>query len=160
MASINIITSLLLVFFLCYSMICLSFEIPTKYSILSDDPDNFEKETFKHFQVWKKKNGREYSSYEEEVKRYEIFKSNLKYIREKNSKRNSVNEYRLGLNKFSDLSYEEFSNIYLRVKEDPIIKGNHKEVDESCENAPTSWNWVDEGAVTEVKNQQKCGKYN
>lgn len=163
MATISMI-SLLLVYFVLYSMICLSSSIPNKYSILSDHHGEFEKESSRLFQVWKRENGREYSSLEEEVKRYDIFKSNLKYIEKKNAERNSANDYRLGLNQFSDMSYEEFSDIYLQAIEEPVIKdngGSENELlnEELCEDAPSSLNWIDKGAVTQVKSQAQYGKY-
>ncbi|XP_054778218.1 P34 probable thiol protease-like [Prosopis cineraria] len=108
--------SLFLLVFLFFSNICLSFSIPSEYPILSDDDvDKLDKFTSEEdirelFRMWQKKYEREYGSRDEKENRFEIFKSNLKYIVEKNSKTTS---YRLGLNQFSDLAFEEFSKTYL-----------------------------------------------
>lgn len=71
--------------------------------------------------MWKKETKRVYQTQEEEVTSFLIFKRNLKHIKDRNAKRKSPNDYRLGLNKFSDMSYEEFRKIYLYT-EDPILK--------------------------------------
>ncbi|KAI9086186.1 hypothetical protein K1719_031907 [Acacia pycnantha] len=119
-----------------------------------------EKEVFNLFQMWKEETEREYPTVEEKTARFQIFKSNLKYIRQKNAKRKSPNDSRLGLNKFSDMTYEEFSQIYLHDEiEKPIIEGNYSKMisnDASCY-APSSWDWRTKGAVTYVKDQGRCG---
>lgn len=133
---------------------------------MSNDPDMFtsEDEVLELFRLWKKENEREYHNPEEEAKRFENFESNLNYIRVNNAKRSSTYDYGLGLNKFSDMSYEEFSAIYLGELEEPITKGKGememKMNSESCENAPPSLDWRKFGAVTDVKDQGGCGKYN
>ncbi|KAI9072943.1 hypothetical protein K1719_045099 [Acacia pycnantha] len=90
-----------------YSLICHSSCIP------SDELDRFtsEEEVLGLFKLWQKEHGLEYKDLREEAKRFEIFKENLKYILEKNAERDSPYDYRLGLNKFADLSYEEFSKM-------------------------------------------------
>ncbi|XP_028784979.1 ervatamin-B-like [Neltuma alba] len=153
---------LLLLLFLWYSLICLSFGVPSGYSILNQDLEKFnsEKEIFHPFQMWKEETEREYKTLEEEVMRFQVFKRNLQSIKEENAKRKSPYEYRLGLNKFSDMSYEEFRKIYLHEIEE-LIMGSHNSKmvlnDAACPNAPSSWDWRTKGAVTYVKDQGKCG---
>ncbi|XP_054778210.1 ervatamin-B-like [Prosopis cineraria] len=57
------------------------------------------------------------------------------------------------------MSYEEFSEIYLRERKPPHIKSNLANVvfnDESCV-APSSWDWGEKAAVTLVKDKKNCG---
>ncbi|KAK4259625.1 hypothetical protein QN277_005937 [Acacia crassicarpa] len=158
----SLVTNLLILFLVWYGSVCLTSGVPHENSISNLDLDKFtsEKEVFHLFQMWKKENEREYQTLEEEAARFQIFKSNLKYVREKNAKRKSPNDSRLGLNKFSDMSYEEFSKIYLHEIEKPIVEGNDSKMilnDASCPNAPSSWDWRTKGAVTYVKDQGRCG---
>ncbi|XP_054777113.1 P34 probable thiol protease-like isoform X2 [Prosopis cineraria] len=152
----SLVSKLLFLLFLCYSMICLSSCIP------SEELDRFtsEEEVLGLFQLWQKEQGREYENLEGEAKRFEIFKENLKYIRETNAKRKSPFDHRLGLNKFADLSYEEFSKTLLPelavITHDNITKQSEELNDESCD-APPSIDWRRKGAVTKVKYQGDCG---
>ncbi|XP_028803856.1 zingipain-2-like [Neltuma alba] len=152
---------MLLLFVVWYALICFTSGFPNENFISNLDLDKFtsEKEVYELFETWKKETEREYQTLEEEVMRFQIFKSNVENIKEENAKRKSPYEYRLGLNKFSDMSYEEFSNIYLRETKGPNIKSNMGDKvfnNESCV-APSSWDWRKEGAVTYVKDQGQCG---
>ena len=99
---------------------------------------------------------------EEEV--FQIFQSNLRYINEMNAKRKSpTTQHRLGLNKFADMSPEEFMKTYLKEIEMPYSnlesrKKLQKGDDADCDNLPHSVDWRDKGAVTEVRDQGKCRK--
>ncbi|KAI9086158.1 hypothetical protein K1719_031879 [Acacia pycnantha] len=126
----SLVTNLLTPFLVWYGSVCPISRVPYEYSISNLDLDKFtsEEEVFHLFQIWKKENEREYQTLEEEAARFQIFKSNLKYVREKNAKRKSPNDSRLGLNKFSDMSYDEFSKIYLHEIEKPIMEGNYSKM--------------------------------
>ncbi|XP_054778213.1 zingipain-1-like [Prosopis cineraria] len=160
MASLTLSKSLFLYFF-SFSMICLSFSSPREFSILNynDDLDKFtsEEELFELFQVWQRNHERLYETLDEMLKRFEIFKNNVKYVKEENAKRTSDYDYRLGLDQFSDLTLEEFKETYL-FDMDPIVRSSIGEPDSDyCPNAPQSLDWRDFGAVTDVKNQKQCG---
>lgn len=57
---------------------------------------------------------RTYKTAEEEAKRFDVFKENLKKVEEHNKKFEAgETTYTLGINDFSDLTYAEFSKTYL-----------------------------------------------
>ncbi|KAJ1426136.1 Peptidase C1A, papain C-terminal [Sesbania bispinosa] len=130
--------------------------MPSEYSILGDDQlDKFSSSEEKVFQLWQKEHGREYRNQEEKANRFQIFKMNLKYINEMNAKRKSPLQHRLGLNKFADMSPEEFSKSYLQQIKVPSNLDNRR-LKDSCENLPASVDWREKGAVTEVRDQGDC----
>ncbi|XP_028785050.1 ervatamin-B-like [Neltuma alba] len=158
------ISKFFLLFLVWYASISLtsSSSVPDEYTFSDLDLDKFisDKQVFHLFQIWKKETGREYQTLGEEAVRFQIFKSNLKEIREKNAARRSPSDYSLGLNKFSDMTYEEFSKLYLHETEEPVMEINNSKMmfnDASCANAPSSWDWRTKGAVTHVKDQESCG---
>ncbi|XP_048132363.1 low-temperature-induced cysteine proteinase-like isoform X2 [Rhodamnia argentea] len=115
------------------------------------------------FQRWKARHKKVYEHAAEAEKRLENFKRNLRYVieRSRKGKRHGV-----GLNKFADLSNEEFKQLYLskvkksvnqkwRAKRESLRRNKRKGV-ESCE-APSSLDWRNYGIVTGVKDQGECG---
>ncbi|XP_027918093.1 ervatamin-B-like [Vigna unguiculata] len=153
-------TKLFLLFLVLVSFTCLSFALPSAYSIHGRDKlDKFssEEEVLQLFQVWQKEHGREYSNPEEKAKRFHIFQRNLRYINEMNAKRKSLTQHRLGLNKFADMSPEEFAETYLKQIEMPSNMESRKvQDDDDCQNLPESVDWREKGAVTEVRDQGEC----
>jgi cathepsin F len=89
--------------------------------------------------------------------RYNNFKANLKTIEKLNA--NSPNKV-FGINKFTDMSRQEFRAKYLMKK--GMIK-NHKTLSADQVLVPTvkatvdRFDWRDKGAVTSVKDQKQCG---
>ncbi|KAI9090245.1 hypothetical protein K1719_028791 [Acacia pycnantha] len=99
----------------CSVIICLSSGSPTFESI---SPSNGE-QVFEMFQQWVMEHGRNYSNTEESKTIYQIFQRNLIYITEINAQRSMLpSGHRLGLNKFADMSPEEFKRVYLRLPEE------------------------------------------
>jgi len=99
------------------------------------------------------KYGRVYATQAEHQKRFEIFKENAAKNEWKNSLKTGAT---YGVNKFADLSEEEFRTKYLTVM--PLgdwQPANHAKVAPRA--IPTSFDWRTLGAVTEVKNQGQCG---
>ncbi|XVE51469.1 hypothetical protein DITRI_Ditri02bG0043300 [Diplodiscus trichospermus] len=152
-------------FLILASLTCLSSSLPSEYSIVENDLDTFlsDERVLQIFQQWKEKYRQVYQHAEEAEKRYENFKRNLKYILERNAKiRESTNGgHRVGLNKFADMSNEEFRKTYLSKVKKPINKGTtlsrimRRKV-QSCD-APSSLDWRNYGIVTGVKDQGSCG---
>jgi len=140
--------------FLCYGL-------PSEYSILALDLDKFPSEegVVELFQRWKEEHLKFYNHPEEAKLRLENFKRNLKYIVEKNAKRNYPYGHRLGLNRFADMSNEEFKHKFISKIKKPFSKRNGLPVnDDSCEDAPYTLDWRKKGVVTGVKDQGNCGK--
>lgn len=143
------------------SLICISFsQLPTEYSIVGHNLDVLlsEERVREVFEQWKLKHKKIYTQADEAIKRYENFKSNLEYIVEKNSKKKLGNNgHFVGLNKFADMSNEEFRKFYLSKVKKPIVKNVIRTgIDQSCE-APSSLDWRKRGVVTGVKDQGSCG---
>ncbi|CRL00261.1 CLUMA_CG013534, isoform A [Clunio marinus] len=64
------------------------------------------------WKAFKSEHGKNYSD-EEDAKRFEIFKENLKLIEEHNMKyEKGETTYKMGLNKFSDWFQEEKQNLH------------------------------------------------
>ncbi|KAI3762984.1 hypothetical protein L1987_53429 [Smallanthus sonchifolius] len=109
---------------------------------------------------WVLKHGKNYHTLEEKEKRFQIFKDNLNYIEHHNSGDHS---YKLGLNKFSDMSVEEYRLLYTRPKKigskrmlDNNITSDRYSL-RSGDVLPDSVDWRTKGAVAAVKDQGHCG---
>ncbi|CAF4798014.1 unnamed protein product [Pieris macdunnoughi] len=93
----------------------------------------------------------------EMAKRFEIFKNNVKTIHELNVNERGTARY--AVTRFTDLSYEEFSNKYLGLK--PGLRDQNQIPFRMAEipdvKIPDKFDWRAYGAVTEVKNQGSCG---
>ncbi|XP_028764934.1 low-temperature-induced cysteine proteinase-like [Neltuma alba] len=156
-----------LVFFIWGSLVCLSHGVPSKYSILGYELDKYpsdEEQVLELFQRWKREHGRFYRHPEEAAMRLENFKRNLKYVVEKNAMMTSPNAHRLGLNRFADMTNEEFRTKYfskmkkpIKTRDNSVMNGGFHLKDGSCEDAPSSLDWRTKGVVTGVKNQEDCG---
>jgi C1A family cysteine protease len=88
--------------------------------------------------------------------RQEIFKANLEYIQAKNREEGIT--YTLGVNKFADMSNEEFRKRLGRKKNDAFraqSKQDFKILDDS--NLPDSIDWRAKGGVNYVQDQGDCG---
>ncbi|KAG5015421.1 hypothetical protein JHK85_021557 [Glycine max] len=125
-----------------------SSSISTHRSILDLDLSKFttQKQVSSLFQLWKSEHGRVYHNHEEEAKRLEIFKNNLNYIRDMNANRKSPHSHRLGLNKFADITPQEFSKKYLQAPKDvsqqiKMANKKMKKEQHSCDHPPASWDW-------------------
>ncbi|KAI4296896.1 hypothetical protein L6164_036816 [Bauhinia variegata] len=109
---------------------------------------------------WMAKYGLTYANDAEKNKHFNIFMENLQYIENFNNAGNK--SYKMGLNKFSDLTTKEFiaSHTGIRI---PSLPKSSKEASFSSlnlEDVPTSLDWRKKGAVTQIKQQGQCGKTN
>lgn len=110
----------------------------------------------KHEQ-WMARYGRVYRDQKEQEMRFMIFKNNVAYIEEFNSKNQA---YKLGVNKFADQTDEEFKATHNRLKL-PSTRTSAQTTPfrhEDVTDIPPSMDWRTKGAVTPVKDQGPCGK--
>lgn len=159
---------LALIFFIWASLTCLCFSLPSEYSILGHELEDVrsEERVVELFQQWRHKHGRVYKHAEEVEKRLDNFRMNLKYIIEKNERtRVSPKAHRLGLNRFADMSNEEFREVYMSKVKKPfseksntLMSSKRQQKLRSCDDAPSALDWRTKGVVTGVKDQGSCGK--
>ena len=95
--------------------------------------------------------GRVYGSSEEFNERFAVFQSNLAFIEATNAK---DLEYKLAVNQFADMTYEEFASIYLKTKKNTDRSG-HEVLPVGTHGHSKDWRAVH--AVTSVKDQGSCG---
>lgn len=117
-------------------------------------------EVMEIFQSWLVKHGKVYNGIGENEKRFEIFKENLRFIDEHNSQ---ARTYKVGLNKFADLTNEEYRAKYLGTRSDPkrrVMKSKNpsrRYTFNAGEKLPHSVDWRVKGAVSPIKDQGSCG---
>lgn len=102
--------------------------------------------------------GRVYKDDVEKAKRFNIFKENVDFIESFN--KDATHSYQLGLNKFADLTNEEFQSMvgkYNNISFLPKTSNLQPFSYESKISIPDTWNWREKGAVTAVKDQGRCG---
>jgi len=103
------------------------------------------------FTFWMQQHQKNYH-HDEFLHRYRIFRGNLDFI---NHHAKCNKSFTVAMNKFGDLTKEEFARIFLGTK----FTATGKTVVRSSpvKALPPSWNWNNKGAVTPIKNQQQCG---
>ncbi|XP_044462418.1 zingipain-2-like [Mangifera indica] len=110
----------------------------------------------KHEQ-WMVRHGRTYKDQAEKEMRFKIFKQNLEFIQNFNKAGNR--SYNLSINQFADLTDEEFLASRTGYKPMPAQSRTSSTsfTYQSLTEAPSSLDWRENGAVTEVKDQGNCG---
>ncbi|XP_031435998.1 procathepsin L-like [Clupea harengus] len=118
------------------------------------------------FHAWKLKFEKSYSSLEEEAHRKNIWLSTRRKVLTHNILADQgIKTYRMGMNQFSDMNSEEYSQTVLRRSMIPSNETKAMPHRGTITSKPkggaaklsTSVNWRDNGCVTPVKNQGKCG---
>ena len=117
-----------------------------------------KKTRMQEFNEFKAKYQKEYSNFWEELNRLRIFSANLEDIERHNARGSS---YTKGINAFADLTAEEFKETFGGTKvissSSSRRQARHFSNRDRAKDLPDSVNWVEAGAVTDVKNQGRCG---
>ncbi|KAJ4701705.1 Cysteine proteinase [Melia azedarach] len=111
------------------------------------------------YEAWLVNHGKVYNALDEKEKRFEIFKDNLRFIDEHNSENRT---YKVGLNRFADLTNDEYRSMYLGArsgasKSSLKAKRSNRYQPRVGESLPESVDWRKGGAVVGVKDQGSCG---
>ena len=108
------------------------------------------------FIKWTKEHKKQYATKAEFDHRFDVYTQNLARIEALNQKH--ANRTRFGINKFADLSKEEFAAVYLNSeKKSRKPHGLPVAYPKRGVQIPDSWDWATQGAVTPVKDQGQCG---
>ena len=103
---------------------------------------------YNEFVQWTMENGKVYNSAEDHVKRFENYRKNKELVAALNSQGGAYFE----LNKFADMSQEEFAATYLHPV--PVYaKGTFV----PATGVNEDFDWREKGAVNGVKDQASCG---
>merc|ERR1711992_26690 len=114
-------------------------------------------------QQWEEFKGtfrREFRDLKHESERRQVFESNLDFIEYHNAKfEKGLSSYKMGINQFTDMTYEEFSNMML-MEPRYNMQATSDEVSEMKKpksSTPSHHDWRDEGVLNDVKDQASCG---
>ncbi|KAG8365527.1 hypothetical protein BUALT_Bualt18G0114300 [Buddleja alternifolia] len=108
-------------------------------------------------ETWMAQYGRVYKDEAEKAKRLKIFKEHVEYIESFNEA--GAKPYKLAVNKFADLTNEEF-----QASRNGFKMGSHSKSSKvssfryaNVSAVPSSMDWRKKGAVTGIKDQGQCG---
>nr|AEV41024.1 putative oryzain beta chain precursor [Oryza minuta] len=109
------------------------------------------------YDLWLAENGRSYNALGERERRFRVFWDNLKFVDAHNARADEHGGFRLGMNRFADLTNDEFRATFLGAKfvERSRAAGERYRHD-GVEELPESVDWREKGAVAPVKNQGQC----
>ncbi|KAJ4966358.1 hypothetical protein NE237_018207 [Protea cynaroides] len=129
-----------------------------KHGMKPDSSSRSDDELMALYESWLVKHGKNYNALGEKEKRFEIFKDNLRFIDEHNAEDRT---YKVGLNRFADLTNEEYRAMYLGTKIDTKRRLSRPKSDRyvfrAGDSLPDSVDWREKGAVVSVKDQGSCG---
>jgi cathepsin F len=119
-----------------------------------------EKESyiFAKFQQFMKDHNKNYNTIEEYISRFNTFKQNYQEIESFYLENDEKVYHEVGINQFSDMTFQEFSTNYLNLKFTGanLVATNNYEIP-TLNDLPESLDWRQKGAVSPVKDQKQCG---
>ncbi|KAK7263180.1 hypothetical protein RJT34_30766 [Clitoria ternatea] len=160
MATMAIISTLL---FLSFTMFSLAMDMSiinythNHHDQLSNQSD---KEIMAMYEEWLVKHQKVYNGLGERDTRFQVFKDNLRFIEDHNAQNNT---YKLGLNKFADITNDEYRTMYLGTKSDAKRRfmktkiTGHRYTFNAGDRLPVHVDWRLKGAVAPIKDQGTCG---
>jgi len=108
---------------------------------------------------WKALNGKDYVGAEEESKRLSIWEDNKRFVLKHNYEYDmGKHSFKVGLNKFADLTLEEYKFMYLSQlgnEDNSFCKPENDS--QALWKISKSLDWRSSGYVTPVKDQKACG---
>jgi len=112
--------------------------------------------------LFKRVHEKQYNSVEEEATRRSIWEANLAKINKHNLEADmGVHTYTLGMNRFGDMTHEEFkkqmNGLKISVDTDKTDFDHHTFMAPSNVVLPAAVDWRTKGYVTPVKDQGQCG---
>ncbi|KAL4221231.1 hypothetical protein ACF0H5_019495 [Mactra antiquata] len=135
---------------LCIFFLCLSFG----FGYYPEDDTSIRQLA----RLWRRQYDVEYKSFHQSEEKLKIFKENVKHINWLNKVYSGKTEF--ALNKFADTSPEEFQAKILMSKRQPPVFESSRYIEHSgvkFNDLPDSFDWVDQGRVTPVKDQGDVG---
>jgi Cathepsin propeptide inhibitor domain (I29) len=138
---------------------------PSDFSIsgFNPSPNLTNHDLIQIFEEWIEKHEKIYMQPADKARGFANFARNMEFVKQKNAEREKGGHI-VGLNKFADLSNDEFKAKYTRRMN--VKRRAERKVEmyierkyENCE-APWSLDWRKRGAVTGVKDQGDCGMIN
>jgi cathepsin F len=114
---------------------------------------------FGKFQEFLTKENKKYTTIEEYLARFQIFKANYEKLEAFHMNRDEETLHSQGINKFFDMTPQEFRRTHLNLKISVLdtLKSKSEHFTFSENKAPESHDWRKEGAVGPVKDQGNCG---
>jgi len=122
---------------------------------------SYQPEVLSAWSQWKSvhRTGNFYGSMSEESYRLSVFSESYNKVQTSNA--NPKHTFKLELNKFADMTTQEFAKIYLNAKYDITAPAGYETeqlVEERNGNlTETNVDWVAAGRVTRIKDQGQCG---
>ncbi|CAD8136285.1 unnamed protein product [Paramecium octaurelia] len=121
-------------------------------SKLYEQSEHTQFKILKQYQDWQQKYNKRYPTQNEQIYRFSIYQQNTMKIEDFNSQNNS---YKQKINKFGDLTDQEFLTKYLNLQMPARVKNIKKNEEPFL--VQEEVDWVQKGKVPAIKDQGDCG---